>query len=487
MIFPDRSQFDAMAAKGERVPVYAELYADLETPLSAYWKLCEGAVNSFLFESVTGGERLARYSLLGANPRELLLKRGRKLLRHRDGAWSEEDLPTGDDGLAALEAMVGSAEVRSLPGLPTFVGGAVGMFTYDMVREFEELGEGPPDVLGLPDYAWMAADEVVVFDHAQNVIRVICLTDAEGYERATARIETLVSKLKSPLPSLPKGQFPVEVPTSNMTREAYEAAVAKVIDYVAAGDGQQMVPSQRFSVPCAAHPISVYRALRRINPSPYMFVLRYEGFDLVGASPELMVSLREGVATVRPIAGTRPRGKTPEEDQSLAGELLADEKERAEHVMLVDLGRNDLGRVCEIGQVEVKDLMVIERYSHVMHIVSEVEGRLAAGKSTMDLIRATFPAGTVSGAPKVRAMQIIDEVEPSRRGIYAGAVGFISVTGDFDSCIAIRTILLKDGVAHVQAGAGVVYDSVPAKEYEETRNKARASLRAIEIACQGIE
>ena len=332
-------------------------------------------------------------------------------------------------------------------------------------------------------------DAVVVFDHARNLIRVIVLAEptAEGYREAEREIQRVMGRLSEPLPPLPSGEFEVHPVTSNMDQVRFESMVERTREYIAAGDGIQMVLSQRFSTPVDAHPVTVYRALRSINPSPYMFLLRFGDFDLVGASPELLVSLRGEGARVRPIAGTRWRGTSPAEDDALAAELLADEKERAEHIMLVDLGRNDLGRVCSYGTVKVNELMVVERYSHVMHIVSDVTGQLAPEQDAFDLLRACFPAGTVSGAPKVRAMQIIDEFEPTRRGPYAGSVGFFSATGDMDTCIAIRTILIKDGVAYVQAGAGIVYDSVPAKEFEETRNKAQAALRAIEFAQRGLK
>jgi anthranilate synthase component 1 len=343
----------------------------------------------------------------------------------------------------------------------------------------------------------MLTDTVVVFDHAKNVIRVIALADEKTYDEKANQIDKIIEKLRAPLPPLPDPDSLVndkshpapadpQPAQSNQTKEEFEAKVSRMKEYIAAGDGIQMVPSQRFETDVTAHPITIYRALRSLNPSPYMFLMRFGDFDIVGASPELLVSLHGKKARVRPIAGTRWRGKTTEEDNQLEKELLADEKERAEHIMLVDLGRNDLGRVCEFGSVKVEELMSIERYSHVMHIVSDVTGTIQPDKDAFDLIRASFPAGTVSGAPKVRAMQIIDELEPTRRGLYAGSVGFFSASGDFDGCIAIRSITLKDGKAYVQAGGGVVHDSVPEKEYEESCNKAKAALRAIEIAQSGL-
>lgn len=466
--------------------IYQDLLADVETPLSAYWKLASEESCSFLLESVTGGEQLARYSILGVRPKEVLRSKGSRVTRIGPIGKTECTLDPGQDPLNLLqESMQGEAPLP-LPDMPTFVGGAVGMLSYDIVRFFERLGDGPSDDLQLDDMAMMLCDTVVVFDHARNLLRVMVISGPHGYDSAVSEIERILNILKGPLPSLPTDAFEPHPTSANLDQPTFEGIVRKIKDYIAAGDGIQMVPSLRFSTQVDAHPLTVYRALRSLNPSPYMFLLRFGDFDIVGASPELLVSLHGRKARVRPIAGTRWRGDTAEEDAALAEELLHDEKERAEHIMLVDLGRNDLGRVCDFGSVKVNELMVVERYSHVMHIVSDVTGTLSPEKDGYDLIRASFPAGTVSGAPKVRAMQIIDEVEPTRRGSYAGSVGFLSHTGDLDLCIAIRTILIKDGVAHVQAGAGIVFDSDPTKEYEECRNKAKASLRAIELAQQGL-
>lgn len=487
MLVPSQDEFLRATSGGRRMPVYGDILADVETPLSAYWKLSHDEDCSFLLESVTGGEQLARYSLLGVRPRKVL----------RVGGSSVEDSGSRGSGLESRktspieflrEELAGNSVVH-VPGLPEFIGGAVGLMSYDLVRYFEKLPEPPPDDLNIDDLVMLFCDSVVVFDHARNLIRVIVLADPtdEGYRQAEREIIRVMERLAEPLPPLPTGEYEIHPVTSNMDQTRFESMVQRTRDYIAAGDGIQMVLSQRFSTPVDAHPVTVYRALRSINPSPYMFLLRFGDFDLVGASPELLVSLRGETARVRPIAGTRWRGSSPEEDNALAAELLADEKERAEHIMLVDLGRNDLGRVCSYGTVKVNELMVVERYSHVMHIVSDVTGQLAPEHDAFDLLRACFPAGTVSGAPKVRAMQIIDELEPTRRGPYAGSVGFFSATGDMDTCIAIRTILIKDGVAYVQAGAGIVYDSVPSKEFEETQNKARAALRAIELAQRGLK
>lgn len=467
--------------------VHRDVLADMETPLSAYWKLAHDQTHSFLLESVTGGEQLARYSFIGVRPRLVLRSKNGEVRHITPSGERTTRLGPGEDPLHALKAEMREAPVPDSE-LPTFMGGAVGMLSYDIVRYFERLPNTCEDDLQVDDLAMMLADTVVAFDHAKNLLKVIVMTDgsSDGYEAAVAEIERVLAKLRRPIPPLPDfwGEpHPVE---SNTTRDRYVEVVEKVKAYITQGDGIQMVPSQRFATRVEAHPLTVYRSLRTINPSPYMFLIRFGDFDLVGASPEILVSLHGRVARVRPIAGTRWRGMDEEEDQRLADELIHDEKERAEHIMLVDLGRNDLGRVCDYGSVKVNDLMVIEKYSHVMHIVSDVTGKLSDDHDAFDLLRATFPAGTVSGAPKVRAMQIIDEVEPTRRGSYAGSVGFISHSGDLDMCIAIRTIYLKDGMAYVQAGGGVVYDSIPEKEYEETRNKAKAALRAIEMAQRGL-
>ncbi|MCE9558434.1 MAG: anthranilate synthase component I [Armatimonadetes bacterium] len=484
-VTPNLETFLEMAKEGRPVPVFADMMADIETPLSVYWKVAHDGIHSFLLESVTGGEQLARYSMIGFRPVKVLhSKDGVEKVKVRDGHASEAN---GTDPLKFLQAHMPAVPV-AVEGLPKFIGGAVGVLAYDFVRNLENLPPQSPDDLGVDDLAMMMCESVIVFDHAKNVIRIIALATPtqEGYEKAVAEIEQIKAKIKRPLPELPTGSFPVHEVKSNVTQAQYEGMVTTMKGYIAQGDGIQMVPSQRFSTKVDAHPVTVYRALRSLNPSPYMFLLRFEDFDVVGASPEILVSLQAETARVRPIAGTRWRGKSEAEDQTLEKELLADEKERAEHIMLVDLGRNDLGRVCEFGTVTINELMVIERYSHVMHIVSDVTGTLNSGMDGYDLVRATFPAGTVSGAPKVRAMQIIDELEPNRRGLYAGAAGYFSATGDVDLAITLRTILIKDGTAHVQAGAGVVHDSDPTKEYEETKNKARAALQALELAQRGF-
>lgn len=484
---PSRDEFLAQASADARIPVYRDILADMETPLSAYWKLASDERYSFLLESVTGGEQLARYSILGARPKLVLRTKGRQAKKVTRAGEQRMEIPDDQDPLDLLRAEMAGPRPVHVDGMPKFIGGAVGLMGYDLVRFFERLPDENLDDLNLDDLAMLITESVVVFDHAKNLIRVIVLADGtpEGYDSAVAEIERVAAMLRRPIPPMPQGRSPVGDVTSNQTSDEYQAAVRKAIEYIGAGDCIQTVVSQRFQTRCEAHPLTVYRALRSLNPSPYMFLIRLGDVDLIGASPELLVSCFGDTARVRPIAGTRWRGATPEEDDALAAELLADEKERAEHIMLVDLGRNDLGRVCEFGSVEVNDLMVIEKYSHVMHIVSDVTGTLQEGKDALDLIRASFPAGTVSGAPKVRAMEIIDELEPTRRGVYAGSVGYLSATGDMDVAIAIRTIVLKENVAYVQAGAGIVYDSQPSKEDEECRNKAKAALSAIETANKG--
>jgi len=459
------------------------LLADLETPLSAYWKLAHDEPNSFLLESVSGGEQVARYSMIGVRPRNVLTALGDQT--SLDGKL----IAQGSDPLAELRKLLPKIDPNfDVTGLPKYLGGAVGMIGYDYVRQIEDIPATNPDELGLPDVAMMICDSVVVFDHARAEILIIALAEptAEDEQRAEAEISRIESRLRMPLPPMPAGNYSTHPVKSNMEPGQFEGIVERVREYIAAGDCIQVVASQRFSQRVEAHPVTVYRALRGLNPSPYMFLLKFEGFDIVGASPELLVGLEGREAMVKPIAGTRPRGANHLEDEVLAKELLADQKERAEHIMLVDLGRNDIGRVSSPGTVKVEKLMQIEMYSHVMHIVSDVVGELKPELDGIDLIRATFPAGTLSGAQKVRAMEIIEELESTKRGLYGGAVGTISANGDVNLAIAIRTILMKDGVAHVQAGAGLVYDSVPATENEECHNKARAALMALDRAQAGV-
>jgi anthranilate synthase component 1 len=490
MLTPSREEFMQHAKDGRPTLVYRDLLADFETPLAVYWRLAHDEPYSFLLESVTGGEQLARYSILGVRPRAVIRTKGTScsVINLVSGQTTNEELPEDRDPLDVLKAHLPPAP-RAAPGMPKFAGGAVGMMGYDIVRFFERLPDGTLDDLNLDDLAMMVTGPIVVFDHAKNSLRIIATAEGtpEKYDEAAAEIERIADRLKTPLPELPGGKFQPHEVKSNFQKEKYLAAIERTKEYIAAGDGIQTVVAQRFETDVDAHPLTIYRALRSLNPSPYMFLLRFGDFDVVGASPEILVSLDGTTARVRPIAGTRWRGGSHEEDIALGEELLADEKERAEHIMLVDLGRNDLGRVCKYGTVKVNELMEIERYSHVMHIVSDVTGELSKREDAMSLIRVTFPAGTVSGAPKVRAMEIIDELEPTRRGLYAGAIGYVSSQGDMDMCIAIRTILLKNGKAYVQAGGGIVYDSVPEKEFQESCNKAKACLKAIEMAQLGLE
>ncbi len=495
MYEPDYATFLENARRGALQPVYREVLADWETPVSAFYKVAQESHYAFLLESVTGGEQIARYSYIGLNPTAIVRTRGRTArLWDRTTGWRTLEIPPHQDPLDIARTYLRRYPYQADPRLPRFTGGLVGYLAYDIVRFFERLPETTQDDLQVDDCCLMEPEVLLIFDHALHTIRILVnvapsACPESDYRRAIGQIEQVLARLRTPLPPPPRFEDPnfKLQPQPNMTRSAYESAVRKAVDYIYAGDCIQVVLAQRFSVPTSAPPLNIYRALRSINPSPYMFFLRMDEMTLVGASPEVLVTVEGDRAVTRPIAGTRPRGSSPEEDAQLAQELLADPKERAEHIMLVDLGRNDLGRVCQYGTVQVPELMVIERYSHVMHIVSEVQGRLRPDADALDVLRACFPAGTVSGAPKVRAMEIIEELEPSRRGAYAGAVGYFSYTGDMDTCITIRTILLKDGVAHVQAGAGIVADSVPEREYQECLNKARASLKAIERAHAPME
>ena len=498
---PTLDAFRALArGPANLIPVTREFAADLETPVSVYLKLMEEPGASFLLESVEGGEQVGRYSFVGVGIHRRIELHGQTITRTGESAGQPEAVgdPPGDI-LDALRAELGRYQAAAMSGLPRLSGGAVGYFGYDVVRFFERLPQTAAPGLDLPDALFLLVDTVVVFDHARH--RLILLANAhveEGsdieaaYVDALQRIDRLAEKLLRPLPAVPSRRWGAThgnglEPQSNVTVERYQAMVHQAKKHIAAGDIFQVVLSQRFSRRTSAHPFAVYRALRMLNPSPYMFYFNFAPLDLqvIGASPEMHVRLEDGVATVRPIAGTRRRGSNPAEDAALATELLADPKERAEHVMLVDLGRNDIGRVCEYGSVHVRDLMTIERYSHVMHIVSHVEGRIRPGLDAYDLMRATFPAGTVSGAPKVRAMEIIEELEGQRRGLYAGAVGYFSYDGSMDTCIAIRTMVMQGDRVYVQAGAGIVADSDPAAEHQECVNKASALLVAVARAEAG--
>ncbi len=490
-----QQEFAALAAQDfNRIPVSREVLADLETPISAYRKLAEGPY-SYFFESVQGGEKWGRYSIIGLPCRTLL-----KVFDHRAEIWVDGQLSESEevaDPLAYAEAFQHRYRTAPRDELPVFHGGLVGYFGYDTVRYVEpRLQAGtPPDGLGTPDILLMLSEEVLVFDNLAGTIRLIVNADPareNALGEAHARLAALVQRLREPMAPLPEVVLDAadsavleQQAQSDFTQEMYEASVDKVKEYVLAGDVMQVVPSQRMSIPFTAPPLNLYRALRNLNPSPYMYFLDLEDFHIVGSSPEILARLEKGEVTVRPIAGTRRRGHSAEEDDAMEAELLADPKEIAEHLMLIDLGRNDVGRIAETGSVELTDKMVVERYSHVMHIVSNVTGRLQAGKTAIDVLRATLPAGTLSGAPKIRAMEIIDELEPVKRGVYGGAVGYISWAGDMDTAIAIRTAVIKDGTLYIQAGGGVVADSVPKLEWKETHNKARAMFRAASMVLAG--
>jgi anthranilate synthase component 1 len=495
-VLPSREQVHKLYMQGDHVPVYRTLLADLETPVSVYMKLAQTGSVSFLLESVEGGERVGRYSFLGVNPKGVISVKNGEVTRTLHGVTSTRPLNEGEDPLHAVEKEFGRVNPVRIEGLPRFIGGAVGCLSYDIVRYFERLPDTATHDLDVPEAAFMLIDTLVIFDHAKH--QLIILANAHNtdgtmgadaaYDDAVQRIDAITDALRQPLvlPEMSGESFDDEL-RSNVTPEQFEENVRKAKEYIAAGDAFQIVLSQRLSRKTSASPLTIYRALRATNPSPYMFLLRFsEDFTLVGASPEMMVRLDAGVATVRPIAGSRPRGADEAEDERLAEEMLADPKERAEHVMLVDLGRNDLGRVCEYGTVKVTDMMYVERYSHIMHIVSNVQGKLRPGMNAFDLIRATFPAGTLSGAPKVRAMEIIEELEGTRRGVYGGAVGYFSFDGSMDTCITIRAALMQGNTVTIQAGAGLVADSVPALEYQESLNKARALIVTIGKAEQGL-
>jgi anthranilate synthase component 1 len=491
--YPGQDEFLKLAGQGNLIPVTRRILADLETPLSAYRKI-RGQGESFLCESVEGGEHIGRYSFVGCNPRAVIKQTGARVDVIENGKVVETfAIGAGvKDGLAVVEQVMGRYRPVAIEGLPRFSGGALGFIGYEFIHDVEPVVPRPPrDELNTPVMYFLIADELLVFDRVAQTITILVnavldgRTPAEAYEEAVGEIERIVSLLEQPSDHAPV-DVPRETPeipfASNVTREAFMENVERARKYITAGDIIQVVGSQRFSTPIKASPVDLYRAARSINPSPYMFLLELDGFSLVGASPEIHVRCEERRVEIRPIAGTRRRGRTPEEDMALEEELLADPKERAEHVMLVDLARNDIGRVCDFGSVRVKDLMIIERYSHVMHIVSQVEGRLAEGRTPYDLMRATFPAGTLSGAPKIRAMQIIAELEQTARGPYGGCMGYFSFNGNLDCCITIRTALVKDGQAYVQAGGGWVNDSAPEAEFQETVNKASAMLKAVAMA-----
>jgi anthranilate synthase component 1 len=484
-------KFATLASQSfNRIPVTREVLADLETPLSVYLKLAYGP-NSYLFESVQGGEKWGRYSLIGLQTSTVLKVFGNRLEIVREGKPMVNR--TTSDPLGEVDRFRKLFSMPDIPDLPRFTGGLVGYFGYDTVRFVESrlADSAPADVLGTPDILLMASDEVAVFDNLSGTIMLVVHVDAKevgALEKAEARLDELEHKLAQPTPELPPMNMQADGISeqdfvSSFGEQDFKAAVNKIKEYVIAGDVMQVVPSQRLSAPFDASPINLYRALRRLNPSPYMYFLDLADFHIVGSSPEVLARLEDGLVTVRPIAGTRKRGETPEEDQAMEDEMLADPKEIAEHLMLIDLGRNDVGRISKTGTVKLTEKMRVERYSHVMHITSNVVGEVVDGMGALEVLKATLPAGTLSGAPKIRAMEIIDELEPVKRGIYGGAVGYIGWNGTMDTAIAIRTAVIKDGMLHVQAGAGVVADSVPELEWKETNNKARALMRAAAMVC----
>ena len=481
-IEPSLAEARALAERHNLIPLRHRFIEDCETPVSAFLKLRELAPGepAFLLESADQGQRVGRYSFIGFRPRALL-------------RWSLAD---GGDPYALAAADLARFSQAPMADAPPFTGGAVGFFGYDLVRTVEPLGPPNPDTLGLPDMALMLTDLLVIFDHLKHTVTILVNADLDAepdveraYAAAAQTIAEVRAQLAGPVPLLERSERVREHPAfePNMTREQFEGMVERIVRYIHAGDAFQVVPSQRWSAAVPVEAFSIYRGLRAVNPSPYMYYLDFGDFQVAGASPEPLLTVNGRHVSTKPIAGTRHRGATPEEDRRIAAELLADEKERAEHVMLVDLGRNDLGRVCEYGTVVVDELMEIESYSHVMHIVSSVSGTLRGEVGAMDALRSVLPAGTLSGAPKVRAMQIIDELEPLKRGGYGGAIGYLSYAGDLDTAIHIRTVVVKDGVAHVQAGGGTVADAQPAYEYEESLAKSTAAMRAIELACDQPE
>jgi len=491
MILPDFKTFSRLARQGNLVPVYETFIADMLTPVGAHLRLAHNAKYSFLLESVEGGETIARYTFAGANPEEVFRARGRQCSLETSGKSRKFEA----DPIEQLRSLSARYHPVRIPGLPPLLGGAIGYFAYDMVRLVERIPESEHDELGLDDCVMMFFLGLVAFDHVQHRIWVIRNVFTEGpgslrakYDAAVREIQRARRALEGALPrqTRPRKSGPLRI-QSNFTKARYLAVVRKAKSYIRAGDIFQVVPSQRFSAQTKADPFEIYRALRVVNPSPYLYFLKLNGVSVVGSSPEMLLKVQGRDAFYRPIAGTLPRGRTEAEDRELESKLLADPKERAEHIMLVDLGRNDLGRVCEYGSVTVERLMFVERYSHVMHLVSSLRGRLREGVDCFEALMACFPAGTLSGAPKIRAMEIIAELEPSRRGLYAGAIMYLDFSGNLDSCIALRTLVAKDGRAYVQAGGGVVADSVPAREYQETVNKARALVTALEIAHRGGE
>ncbi len=496
MYYPSEKDFLNLTKQGNLIPVYREITGDLETPVSAYFKIAGKSKYSFLLESVEGEEKVARFSFLARDPELIIQSKGGAVKISRQG--SVKTAKVKDTPLCFIRDILKQYKFVALPGLPRFCGGLVGYLGYDIVRFFEKLPHTTKDDLKLPDTYLVLAKDLIIFDHINHKMKVISCAHVDPksstqkklqeYKKSVARIDALVRELNKPLvvnANPAKGKKPAALKVkSNFTAAQFEKIVEKAKEHIQAGDIIQVVLSQRFAVDLTTEPFNIYRKLRSLNPSPYMYYLNFKDVCIVGSSPELLIRCEEGVVETRPIAGTRPRGKDDAQDAAFAQDLLADPKEKAEHIMLVDLGRNDLGRVCAQGTVQISEFMNIEKYSHVMHIVSNVRGKLRNDKDGLDVLQAAFPAGTVSGAPKIRAMEIIDELERVDRGPYAGCIGYFSFSGNLDTCITIRTIVVKGKKAYVQAGAGIVADSVPEKEYQETVNKAKAQLRAIELAAQ---
>ncbi|MFA5260859.1 MAG: anthranilate synthase component I [Candidatus Omnitrophota bacterium] len=499
MIKPDLNEFLKLTKKGNLIPVYDEILGDLDTPVSAYYKLADKNGYSFLLESVEGEKKVAQFSFLASHPEKVIRARGRTvdMIDLSTGKNRPTQIPAPDSPLKVIRDIMKEYSFVPIPGLPRFCGGLVGYLGYDMVRFFEHLPNQPDNDLNLPEMLLVLAKSLVIFDHLNHKIKVVyCVHVPErmnekarikAYSLAVKTIQDIIRKLHQPLKPEARGRGHSPRPPelrSNMSQERFEMIVKEAKKQIRAGEIIQVVLSQRFEMDMNVTPFNLYRMLRALNPSPYMYYLHFNGTAIVGSSPELLIRCEDGVVETRPIAGTRPRGKDEQEDKKLAEDLLRDPKEIAEHIMLVDLGRNDLGRVCQKGTVAVSEFMAVEKYSHVMHIVSNVKGRLTPGKDSLDVLQAAFPAGTVSGAPKIRAMEIIDSLENVARGPYAGCIGYFSFSGNLDSCITIRTIVAHQGKAYIQAGAGIVADSVPRREYQETMNKARAQVLAIEQAHQ---
>lgn len=492
MYQPSFIEFEKLARKGNLIPVYREILADVETPVSVLTKL-QNKDHVFLLESVEGGEKWGRYSFLGTDAGVVFRVRGDKVIIDENGQVTTRE--HNGNPLNFLRELLNRYKPVTLPGLPRFYGGAVGFLGYEMVRYFEKLPPGPPDDLNLDDAVFVISDSLMIFDNVRHTIKVVACAyteDSEGleesYQASCRKIDAMTETISAA--SFHKTAMAKEEAVnfkSNMLPQEYKTIIEKAKEYIVAGDIIQVVLSQRFETESRSNPIDLYRALRFINPSPYLFFLKMNDLTLIGSSPEVMVRKEEDTLELRPIAGTRPRGKTEQQDRALSDELLSDEKERAEHVMLVDLGRNDLGRIAQTGSVQVNQYMVVEKYSHVMHLVSNIRAQLAGDKDAFDVLAATFPAGTLTGAPKVRAMEIINELEKVKRGPYGGAVGYFSFSGNMDFCITIRTMVLKNGSIYVQAGAGIVYDSVPESEHQESLNKSRGMLQAIRLAAGGFE